>query len=153
MISIPLINSDRHIFAEHKDKISQDLARNRAHIGKSKTLLVEDEAKITQPVAAKRFLTRKAWLKNEETLGNKITEQATVPDPIAIIGMSGRFAQSDTLNDFWKHLSSGTDLIRPISRWNLASHCANQENSDQYCNQGSFLDDIDQFDPIIFQNI
>ncbi len=75
------------------------------------------------------------------------TEQTT----IAIIGMSGRFAQSETLNDFWEHLSKGTDLVKEVSRWDLSTLCSNTtKNGNNYCCRGSFLESIDQFDPLFF---
>lgn len=49
-------------------------------------------------------------------------------EPIAIIGMAGRFPGSNTLEDFWDNLAAGADCITevPASRWNpdqYASQC------------------------------
>ncbi|MCU6339530.1 hypothetical protein KW823_23735, partial [Enterobacter quasiroggenkampii] len=66
---------------------------------------------------------------------------------IAIIGMSGRFAGSASVDELWTHLANGTDLIREASRWNLAEHYP--EGAD-YCKFGSFVDGIDRFDPLFF---
>ena len=35
------------------------------------------------------------------------SSSAITPEPIAIIGMSGRFAKSQTVNELWEHLSNG----------------------------------------------
>ncbi|WP_025699179.1 SDR family NAD(P)-dependent oxidoreductase, partial [Paenibacillus forsythiae] len=78
----------------------------------------------------------------EETAGSPIHK-----GPIAVIGMSGRFAKSKSLNEFWNHLSSGTNLVGEVSRWDLSKYFP--EGSD-YCKYGSFLDDIDKFDPLFF---
>ncbi|HYC89890.1 MAG TPA: SDR family NAD(P)-dependent oxidoreductase [Thermoanaerobaculia bacterium] len=56
-------------------------------------------------------------------------------EPIAIVGMSGRFAESESLDAFWQHLREGKDLVRNVARWNAA---------------GSAIDSIDQFDPAFF---
>ena len=69
-------------------------------------------------------------------------------EPIAIIGMAGRFPGANTLEDFWDNLAAGADCITevPASRWNpdqYASQCV--------CRWGGFLDGVDQFDPLFFR--
>ncbi|NKB24234.1 MAG: SDR family NAD(P)-dependent oxidoreductase [Kiritimatiellae bacterium] len=71
-------------------------------------------------------------------------------EPIAIIGMSGRFAKSKNVAEFWEHLAQGHDLVEKASRWDLSSHI-DGENAKGFCNYGSFLDDIDKFDPLFFK--
>ncbi|MFC9712568.1 amino acid adenylation domain-containing protein [Paenibacillus sp. NPDC056933] len=66
-------------------------------------------------------------------------------EPIAVIGMSGRFAKSETLEQLWEHLAEGHDLIEKVTRWNLEEYM-----SGDYCDYGSFLDNIDRFDPLFF---
>ncbi|ODP28425.1 Polyketide synthase [Paenibacillus nuruki] len=68
-------------------------------------------------------------------------------EPIAIIGISGRFAGSNTPDELWKHLEQGTDLIQRVSRWDLSQY---YDADQEYCDQGSFLDDISTFDPLFF---
>jgi 3-oxoacyl-(acyl-carrier-protein) synthase/acyl carrier protein/2-polyprenyl-3-methyl-5-hydroxy-6-metoxy-1,4-benzoquinol methylase len=72
-----------------------------------------------------------------------------LPDhhPIAIIGMSGRFAQSENPDELWTHLANGDDLIQPATRWPLPEKTATGE---AFCRYGGFLKDIDQFDPMFF---
>ncbi|MCU7925176.1 MAG: SDR family NAD(P)-dependent oxidoreductase [Candidatus Thiodiazotropha sp. (ex Dulcina madagascariensis)] len=77
--------------------------------------------------------------------------KSIVKEPIAIIGMSGRFAKSDTVAELWEHMASGTDLVGDISRWDLLSHYkAHLIEKPDYCTSGSALDDIDRFDPLFF---
>jgi 3-oxoacyl-(acyl-carrier-protein) synthase/acyl carrier protein/SAM-dependent methyltransferase len=72
-------------------------------------------------------------------------------EPIAVIGMSGRFAESESLDEFWQHLEQGKTLIGQISRWS-ASDCVMSETEGQtYCSYGSFIDSIDRFDPSFFR--
>jgi len=70
-------------------------------------------------------------------------------DSIAIIGMSGRFAESESLEAFWEHLAQGEDLVKPVSRWDPAD-CVLSETAHGYCSHGSFIDSIDRFDPAFF---
>ncbi|WP_219817142.1 SDR family NAD(P)-dependent oxidoreductase [Brevibacillus laterosporus] len=69
-------------------------------------------------------------------------------DRIAIIGMSGRFAQSNTLHELWEHIARGDDLIGEISRWDISTNPSWEKQN--ACKYGSFLDDIDRFDPMFF---
>lgn len=65
---------------------------------------------------------------------------------VAIIGMSGRFADSSDVDELWSHLAKGDDLVRKASRWDLSDHVTN----DHHCEYGSFLDQLDRFDPQFF---
>nr|ABM63527.1 BryB [Candidatus Endobugula sertula] len=67
-------------------------------------------------------------------------ESPVQQESIAIIGMSGRFAASENLEAFWQQLAQGVDLVEPASRWG--------PQAETY--YGSFLKDMDQFDPLFF---
>lgn len=70
-------------------------------------------------------------------------ESANAPprlrEPIAIIGMSGRFAQSPDVETLWEHLKAGRNLVQPVTRFPTAAH-----------HHGSFIDGIERFDPVFF---
>ncbi|UUZ86386.1 polyketide synthase [Paenibacillus sp. P26] len=68
-------------------------------------------------------------------------------EPIAIIGMSGRFAKSDSLVELWKHLSEGAELIEEAQRWNLSEY---RLRDAAFCDRGGFVEDIDKFDASFF---
>ncbi|QDS33254.1 beta-ketoacyl synthase N-terminal-like domain-containing protein [Brevibacillus brevis] len=88
--------------------------------------------------------------------------QMTVSKPsssgkIAIIGMSGRFAQANTLDEFWENLVQGKKSISeiPAERWDWTEyyHPNREEAISQgksYSKWGAFLEDFDQFDPLFF---
>ncbi|MFH9089270.1 SDR family NAD(P)-dependent oxidoreductase [Streptomyces sp. NPDC017673] len=63
-------------------------------------------------------------------------------EPIAVVGMSGRFAGADSLDELWKHLENGDDLVREATRWDAPAAGA--------APRGGFLDRIDAFDPLFF---
>lgn len=69
-------------------------------------------------------------------------------EPIAIIGMHGIFPQSKNLDDFWKHLQNGDDLITeiPSDRWDWQKYYPDKTNS----KWGAFIEGIDLFDPDFF---
>ncbi|WP_327320425.1 SDR family NAD(P)-dependent oxidoreductase [Streptomyces sp. NBC_01235] len=68
-------------------------------------------------------------------------------EPIAIVGLSGRFAGSRTPEELWEHLAAGTDLVGDVTRWDL-SHL--KRRNPDFCTRGAFLDGHDEFDPLFF---
>ncbi|MGE4048055.1 MAG: SDR family NAD(P)-dependent oxidoreductase, partial [Acetobacteraceae bacterium] len=69
-------------------------------------------------------------------------------EPIAIIGISGRFPRSPDLDAFWRHLESGTDLVGPLPE---GRDLASQSGYDRDALLGGFLDRIDTFDAPFFR--
>ncbi|MEZ4867749.1 MAG: type I polyketide synthase [Caldilineaceae bacterium] len=75
-------------------------------------------------------------------------------DPIAIIGMSGRFPGADSLDDYWQLLANGVDAIRetPPDRWDTDAYYSPAPDAPgkMYSRHGGFLSQIDGFDPYFF---
>ncbi len=67
-------------------------------------------------------------------------------EPIAIIGMSGRFPESDSVEELWNHIKEGRSCISRVSleRWDWRRY----EKVPQW---GGFLRHVDRFDPLFFQ--
>ncbi len=79
---------------------------------------------------------------------------ATEPDDdIAVIGVSGRYPMARTLDQFWENLKQGKDCITeiPTARFDHTTfydpHAATPALSAKW---GGFIDDIDLFDPLLF---
>lgn len=72
-------------------------------------------------------------------------------EPIAVIGMSGRFAESESVDAFWENLRDGKDLVKEISRWNKSECISPGSTETAYCSRGSFVDSVDLFDPAFFK--
>ena len=74
-----------------------------------------------------------------------------VPESVAVIGMSGRFAGVDNLDEYWNALKDGVDLTQEVSRWDLTEAYKELEGSNRrYCTRGGFLKDIESFDALFF---
>ena len=73
---------------------------------------------------------------------------------IAIIGISGRMPQSDSMDQFWAHLMAGRELITeiPKERWDWRKHYGDPHTSGNKTRVkwASFLTDVDQFDSLFF---
>jgi acyl transferase domain-containing protein/acyl carrier protein len=76
-------------------------------------------------------------------------------DEIAIIGVSGRYPQSDDLREFWSNLCQGRDCIEeiPPSRWDHALYYDPDRRAagKAYAKWGGLLRDIDHCDPMFFR--
>ncbi len=70
-------------------------------------------------------------------------------EPIAIVGMSGRFAKSPDVEALWRHLVAGDDLVEPVTRFDLAPFYKDAAPG-SYGRHGSFIDGIELFDPVFF---
>ncbi|KWO66295.1 thioester reductase domain-containing protein [Burkholderia ubonensis] len=77
------------------------------------------------------------------------------PMPIAVIGMSGRYAQADDLHAFWAHLRDGRHCITevPADRWDWRTHFDPEKGvpGRTYSRWGGFLTQIDRFDAGFFR--
>ncbi|MFC8246913.1 SDR family NAD(P)-dependent oxidoreductase [Streptomyces chartreusis] len=71
---------------------------------------------------------------------------ATSEEPLAIVGISGRFPGADTLDALWEHLCTGLRAVTevPGERWD-------PEGADRTGRWGAFLDDVEAFDPLVFR--
>ncbi|BBB93414.1 MAG TPA: SDR family NAD(P)-dependent oxidoreductase [Methylomusa anaerophila] len=80
-------------------------------------------------------------------------EEKTALD-IAIIGVSGRYPGAMNIREFWKNLRDGKDSITeiPQDRWDHSLYFDEDKNKPgkTYSKWGGFLDDIDKFDPLLF---
>ncbi|KYG96802.1 SDR family NAD(P)-dependent oxidoreductase [Paenibacillus polymyxa] len=136
-----------YILSQYGDKVSQVLDQSANPIDN-----MEDASRdIQKPKDTDHILhpVETASISFELDRSNKKDkEKALTPrEPIAIIGMSGRFAGSDNVHELWNHLKNGDDLVEEVTRWDLSKY---QEKHASYCNHGSFLGDIDKFDPLFF---
>ncbi|MHA6907973.1 SDR family NAD(P)-dependent oxidoreductase [Ralstonia pseudosolanacearum] len=78
-------------------------------------------------------------------------------EPIAVIGISGRYPQAADLDAYWNNLKAGRDSITeiPAQRWPLEDFYVDsmQEAVKQgrsYSKWGGFLDGFAEFDPLFF---
>ncbi|WP_217563204.1 type I polyketide synthase, partial [Paenibacillus sp. GbtcB18] len=75
-------------------------------------------------------------------------------EPIAIVGISGKFPMADDVEEFWENLMNGKDCISeiPSERWDWKDYYGNPKNEKNKTNikWGGFINGIDEFDPLFF---
>lgn len=73
---------------------------------------------------------------------------------LAIVGMSGRFPESETLDEFWQVLYKGVDTCKevPRKRWDVATHVdpSGKARNKGATRWGCWLDFSGKFDPRFF---
>ncbi|PEW10109.1 SDR family NAD(P)-dependent oxidoreductase, partial [Bacillus cereus] len=91
------------------------------------------------------------WKKGNLGNNNKDNE------PIAVIGVSGRFPMAKNLDEFWQNLKKGKNCISeiPEKRWPLNDfYSPNREEAiadgKSFSKWGGFLDGFSNFDPLFF---
>lgn len=76
------------------------------------------------------------------------------PQDIAIVGLSGKFAGSESVAEFWEHLQAGESCIREIERegWRVHEYYDSDpaQKNKSISKWGGFLKDVDAFDPLFF---
>ncbi|WP_234347583.1 beta-ketoacyl synthase N-terminal-like domain-containing protein, partial [Streptomyces specialis] len=75
-------------------------------------------------------------------------------EPIAVVGMSGRYPGAGDLDAFWRVLAEGRDCVTevPGDRWDHAAihHPDRDHPGTTYSRWGGFLDGMDRFDAAFF---
>ncbi|MEU5397691.1 beta-ketoacyl synthase N-terminal-like domain-containing protein [Streptomyces sp. NPDC005963] len=66
------------------------------------------------------------------------------PDPLAIVGIAGRFPGADSLAEFWELLRAGTCTVGPMPADRV------QPGWPASLMHGGYLGDVDRFDPLLF---
>jgi polyketide synthase PksN len=78
-----------------------------------------------------------------------------IPEPIAIIGMSGRFAGARDIESMWQALAGGQDAVEEIPRerfdWRPYYSTGNMEGGKTNCKWSGLVPGIDEFDPLFFE--
>ena len=77
-------------------------------------------------------------------------------EPIAIIGVHGYYPQAQDLDEYWRNLKEGVDVVGavPAARWDAERfYDADPDQAGAgkiYCKSGAFLEDVDRFDAAFF---
>jgi len=136
-----------HILSAHFDAISRYFAGDSEMIsnvvsGTDTDISMATEAPVQNPAFEKSAVEN---LSTQNPSAQKSNNPLT--SKIAVIGMSGRFAESQNCAELWQHLINGDDLVKPISRWALPKQ---NSRGEAICFEGALIDDIDKFDPWFF---
>lgn len=93
--------------------------------------------------------------KNEKTEASaEPSVSPSAKEAIAIIGISGRYPDSNNMEEYWDNLLAAENSIKviPDTRWNTDTYNNNLKNKtgNIYCKWMGALEDIEYFDPLFF---
>ncbi len=75
-------------------------------------------------------------------------------EPIAIIGLSGRYPEAIDIDAYWRNLRDGKDCITevPKERWDWREYFSDDrtKGGHHYSKWGGFISGVDEFDPLFF---
>lgn len=104
--------------------------------------------------------TRRQRFSENQRLTSKLlsnfshTQNSLKEQSIAIIGISGRYPQSQNLESYWENLKLGKDCIEevPQDRWRWQDFFSEDrlEEGKHYSKWGGFIEGVDEFDPRFF---
>lgn len=125
-----------YLVENHRSAVLQLLGIGETAAGPAPAVVAPPLRQLREPSAAPRF------------------GAAAECEPIAIVGIGGRFPRSADLDAFWDNLRAGTDCVAevPTDRWDCDAHFDARRGTfgKHYCRWGGFLDSIDAFDPLFF---
>ncbi len=88
-----------------------------------------------------------------ENESNRTTNYSN--EPIAIVGIGGKFPQAADLDEFWENLLNGKDCISeiPADRWDWRDYYSEKPDNKNKTNiiWGGFIDGIQKFSPDFFE--
>jgi polyketide synthase PksN len=106
---------------------------------------------------ARQFNGETFTVSNTDSTSSSAAPRPDDHEPIAIIGLSGRYPQARTLQKYWEILEAGRDCITeiPQDRWDLDGfYCPDVQQAvsqgRSYCKWGGFIDGFSEFDPLFF---
>ncbi|MCP5004987.1 MAG: SDR family NAD(P)-dependent oxidoreductase, partial [Planctomycetes bacterium] len=162
--SITLAEFARNLSDSLGIEITPSLFFGYSTLEKLKNYLLEEHSKAIEGLFRESREGQGVSLQTSETHKSKLmckkrarlsTQRSSpsIEEPIAIIGMSGRFPNANTVEEFWKNIKYGVNCIKefPEDRLNGKKSDASNKNVEQ-CNfrLGGFIENVDQFDPQFF---
>ena len=133
-----------YLMAEHTETLASHL---------SVTSAVQSASAKAKPVADTKA-TPKALTSFAQRPAAKSEGAAMTREPIAIVGIAGRYPDAQTPEQLWENLQAGRDSVGevPAERWDIDAYYNPDKNhkNTTYCRQGGFIDKAECFDPGFF---
>ncbi|MBV9493621.1 MAG: SDR family NAD(P)-dependent oxidoreductase, partial [Acidobacteria bacterium] len=120
------------------------------HPQKLAALFAAPAAEKVSPAIAKAPVAKRRFAPAQEPAQARAAQR----EPIAIVGLSGRYPEAVDVDAYWQNLRDGKDCIVPVppERWDWQAHydATRTEHGKHYSKWGGFIAGIDEFDPLFF---
>lgn len=143
-----------YLLDTYPDKLQQAFGAEHAPPETKKQELVIEEP-VPLVTETRRFITEPKEAEAPKPDTETAAANRSDRDDIAIIGISGRYPESETLDELWEHLKAGDSCITeaPENRWKsglLKTMAKETRKEDRKTRYGGFLQHIDAFDHHLF---
>jgi len=84
---------------------------------------------------------------------NTISVKKLEKNEVAVVGISGRYPQTNNIKEFWENIKNGKNCIEeiPKERWDYNTFYNNKESCKNVASKwGGFIQNVDKFDPLFF---
>ena len=138
---------------QHGDRLSALLIASETSATAHTTAMptISKAASVSSPEQPRSFPGRRLERSRSLLAG---PAQKAAADPIAIVGLSGRYPQAIDLEAYWRNLRDGKDCIVevPKERWDWRDYFSEDrtESGRHYSKWGGFIEGVDEFDPMFF---
>src|SRR2546425_6101472 len=134
-----------YFIAHHSTQLTALLAPAANRHGEAVTPAAPPRAAVqTRRISNRRF----------NRLRSVVPSPTTESDPIAIIGLSGRYPEAVNIEAYWHNLREGRDCIIevPRDRWDWQGYFSEDRSKTghHYSKWGGFIAGVDEFDPLFF---
>jgi polyketide synthase PksL len=140
-----------HFSKTYHDKLSELLEGTQTKVSAVKAIPVSVKS---QPDTNIKNLTKRRFSRQPQVVASTSQLSRAIDEPIAIIGISGRYPQSPNIQEFWNNLRDGKDCITevPKERWDWREfyNVENSKPGNHTSKWGGFISGVDEFDPRFF---
>jgi len=109
---------------------------------------------IASTPAAPRLISSRRFHRAQSVAHSIVRDGARETEPIAMIGLSGRYPQAVNIEAYWRNLRDGRDCIVevPKDRWDWREYFSEDRTKPghHYSKWGGFIEGVDEFDPLFF---
>jgi polyketide synthase PksL len=138
-----------YFIEHHPAQLAAQLAAPLASTANSHNVAAPTTAPALPSAGATRISRRRA---------SRLRDASPAPtpdvDPIAIIGLSGRYPEAIDIDAYWRNLREGKDCIIevPRERWDWREYFSEDrsQSGSHYSKWGGFITGVDEFDPLFF---
>ncbi len=131
----------KYLLNQYKDEINE-FYREEA----------DETRKLDENIPVKPVLNRNPGIRRTRF---RAGETGNVSEPIAIIGMSGRFPKARNIHELWEILVNGQDVVEeiPLERFDWRKYYGDPEKEPgkMYCKWCGCIPGVSEFDPMFFE--
>jgi polyketide synthase PksL len=114
------------------------------------SVAVADLVPVAAPVVSRAARRRQRFAGNAQS----VREASRRDEPVAIVGLSGRYPGARDLDAYWRNLRDGIDSIEevPADRWDWRDYFSEDrtQSGHHYSKWGGFIEGVDEFDALFF---